>query len=535
MTDKTKQPESTKQRHKPKAEVPQEDRDEIVRLHKHYGTRGIARRVGWSRKIVRRVLREQGALKERKQPPQSSKLDQFRDTIESRVKKGLTTTRTLREIREQGYSGGRTILADHMQALRAKLALKPHKKVKRRFETRPGKEIQIDWSPYDLIIAGVLVSVHMLGCLLCSCRKLWVHVYRNERQPILLEGLASAFEYFDGCTQRVVLDNMATAVLGRYGADGNPIWHPRFLDFAKHYGFEPFACRVRDPDRKGKKEKSFRLVWDDFLKGSEFESLDDLNQRAKLWLDHTPEVANLRKHGTTGLVPNEAWLSERDLLIRLPHERFPAYEQSIRVVDNDSTLSVGGKKYTVPSTLANRSVAVRLYAEHFEVLDSHERVQFSRRYVPQSDPRKLIIDETHYATSSPRQGRGGWGRLDEALLKRFPTLAPLVSGLWLRMKGLTPVHIRALLRLAESYGEDAFLQAALRAQEYRRFDAHAVRRILERENQLLEQSPVAPLGGVGPLLLGEVEPGSLDDYGRLDTEESSNETDDDDSEDNHGS
>jgi hypothetical protein len=26
----------------------------------------------------------------------------------------------------------------------------------------------------------------------------------------------------------VVLDNMATAVLGRWGPNGQPVWHPRF-------------------------------------------------------------------------------------------------------------------------------------------------------------------------------------------------------------------------------------------------------------------------------------------------------------------
>src|SRR3972149_6543948 len=147
------------------------------------------------------------------------------------------------EIRAQGYSGARSILARKVRILQQKLALAPTKTVKRRFETRPGEEMQIDWSPYRIPIAGVLRTVHALGCLLCASRKLWVHFYRDERQPTLLEGLASSFEYFQGCTLRLVLDNMATAVLGRYGADGKPLWHPRFLDFARHYGFDPFACQ----------------------------------------------------------------------------------------------------------------------------------------------------------------------------------------------------------------------------------------------------------------------------------------------------
>ena len=233
----------------------QETRSEIVRLYAFYGTRQIAPRVGCSRKIVRRVLGEQGSLAPPKSTAKASKLDSFRETIEQKVAKELTVSRILREIREQGYSGGRSILAQHVRTLRAKKGLRPHKTVKRRFETRPGEEMQIDWSPFYVLIAGVITVVHVLGCLLCASRKLWVYAYRNERQPTLLEALASAFEYFRGCCLRLVLDNMATAVLAHNGPDGKPIWHPRFLDFARHYGFEPFACAVRDADRKGKKKK----------------------------------------------------------------------------------------------------------------------------------------------------------------------------------------------------------------------------------------------------------------------------------------
>jgi hypothetical protein len=346
-----------------------------------------------------------------------------------------------------------------------------------------------------------------------------VHFYRNERQSTLLEALASAFEYFRGCAWRVVLDNMATAVLGRWGPEGKVIWHPRFLDFARHYGFTPFACAVKDPDRKGKKERNFRYLWEDFLKGSEFESLEDLNARALIWLDQLPEAGNQRVHGTTRVVPNEAWLSERELLIQLPEKRFPVFEQSVRLVDQDCTISVDGTPYTVPSSLACRSVAVHLFAEHFELLDSRQRLLYSRRYVPEADKGKLAIDPTHYATlKGRRSGAGGSGRLDEAFQKRFPSLAPFLQGLQLKMRNLAPVHIRALLRLAESYGEPAFLFAVDRAQSYHRFDARAVERILERHFPLSDQSPVAPLGGVGSLLIGEVSSGSLEDYRCLDSQ-----------------
>lgn len=50
-------------------EIPAEIRSEIVRLHGSYGTRQIAARLGESRKIVRRVLQEEGCLQPQRADP----------------------------------------------------------------------------------------------------------------------------------------------------------------------------------------------------------------------------------------------------------------------------------------------------------------------------------------------------------------------------------------------------------------------------------------------------------------------------------
>jgi len=525
--------------------IPQETVDEILRLNDMYSARQISPRVELSRKLVGRVLEEHGLSSSARnpRPPQSaqdvSKLDPFRQLVEKRVRDRLTTTRILREIRQVGYQGGRTILGKYVRELRTQLTLEPNKSVKRRFETREAQELQIDWSPYLVEIGGRTVKIHMLGCLLAFSRKLYAYAFRDERQHTLLEGLACAFEYFDGAAARTVLDNMSTAVLGRIGPDRMPLWHPRFVDFTRHYGTEPFACRVRDPDRKGKGEKVFRLIEDDFLRGSQFASLDDLNEQLREWLDHTPGTGNLRVHGTTRSVPNEQFELERPFLIRLPEQRFAVHEQSVRVVDRDSTLSIRGTPYTVPVVLANRSVAVRLFAEHFEVLDPQGRIAFSRCYVAEQDKGRLVIDKTHYANlpRRPRNHSDGQ-RLDEAFLKRFADLQPLVDGIKRRMKSLYPIHLRALLRSCDQYGEEAFLLAARRAQDFHRFDALAVERILERAHpataaQVAATEPIAPISGHGPAAVGEVDCGTLESFAGLDAAKAT--TDPTSKEDPHGS
>jgi transposase len=500
-------------------EIPQKTREEIIALKKQgYGKRMIAPRVGLSSKDVARVLREEGLVP----PPGSptaSKLTPFLDELEKRVQQGLTTSRIFRELKELGYRGRRTILAERAAQMRTQLTLAPKTDVKRRFETDPGEETQIDFSPYSVRVGGRLVRVHAFAVLLCYSRKLYLRFFREERTSTVLEGLACAFEYFDGVTIRVVMDNMTQAVLGRVGKDRKVLWQPRLLDCARHYGFEPVACAVRDPDRKGKDEKVFRLVWDDFLKGTEFESWEDLERRGNVWLDQTPEVGNLRVHGTTRRVPNEVWENEeRARLIRLPETRFACAKDEVREVDRDSTLSISGTRYSVPEALANSSVAVRLFAHHFEVLDRHQHVAFSRRYAPDSQKGTVIIDPTHYATLPKRPKDAHPGHLDESFVRRFPGLSPLVDGLKRRFKTLAPIQLRALLRLCDRWGHDAFVAAASRAQGFHRFDASAIERILERDYPLPPEADPDPssLGGSGPALLGEVEAPSLDGYQQLD-------------------
>jgi hypothetical protein len=86
------------------------------------------------------------------------------------------------------------------------------------------------------------------------------------------------------------------------------------------------------------------------------------------------------------------------------------------------------------------------------------------------------------------------------------------------MKSLAHIHLKALWRLAETHGNAHFLAAATRAQDYRRYSAQAVGRILDRIDPLPAEPPL-PVDAAtrARATLGEVDPGSLDQYGHLDT------------------
>lgn len=507
---------------KTKKEIPESLKKQILHLAVHgYGSRKISLRASISRSLVRRVLEEVSPEERKANGANGSKLSAYSEIIDQKVLSGLTTTRILREIKDLGYSGGRTVLAELVARIRLDNGITKKPSIKRRFETVMAAEMQVDWSPYNVNINGKMVKIHILGVISGFSRKLFFAAFRNERQNTLLEGLSMAFEYFEGCALRVIFDNMTTAVLGRCGSDRQVIWNGALLDFSRHYAFTPFACSVRDPDRKGKQEKSFRLLEDDFIKGSSFASWDDLNSRLRTWLDQTAGVCNNRVHGTTGKVPNEEHLVEKSLFIRLPHERFPVYKDELRVADRDATISVEGIRYTIPAGYGNRNVVVRLYARHFEVFEKRGAIIFTSKYLDRTvSPARLVIDQTHYADLSrkPRNGEGYPG-MQRDFIRRFPKLAELVDGIKLRYKALVSIQLSALVRLAGDYGDEALLDAGLYALHHKRFSADSVRKILESRFPEKPDQLILPLDGRGAVMLGEVEESSLDEFAHLDSDE----------------
>jgi transposase len=530
-----KAPPTRKQRRKTRRmELTDELKEEIVRLHQiGFSLRKTAETTGLGRKVVSRVLTEKGLIENPQPRPRrkenASKLDPYKERIKEKMARHLTITRILRELTQEGYDGGRTILADYVRKNSA--APPPRKKVWRRFETAPAEEIQFDWSPYRVLLGGKKRAVYAFGAVLGFCRKMHIRFYMSDNETSLLEAHTHAFADFKGVTKRGVYDRMATVVLGTIGKDHRPLWHPRFIEFAGYYGFEPYLCKPRDPDRKGKDERIFWYLERDFLRGSEFESLEDLNHKVRLWLDN---VANCRLHGTTRRVPDEAWQEEKPFLIALPDSPYPACDEELRKVGPDAVISVKGTRYTIPAKLAHATACVRLFSEHFEVLDQKRQVAFSRRYATEADKGKLIIDTAHYQNVRPRSAipGGSVAALEDAFCTRFPSLESLALGIKKRMKGLAHIHLRTLFRLADRYGDEHFLNVAERVQSFHRFDAQAVKRILERDFPTTDDHlPLSsPLTAAARVIasLSEVDSGSLDDYAHLDnsnTNDKENEND----------
>jgi hypothetical protein len=191
---------------------------------------------------------------------------------------------------------------------------------------------------------------------------------------------------------------MKTAVIGEAG--GSIVYNRTLIDFARHYGFQPRACRPYRAKTKGKVERPYRYIREDFFLARSFRNLDDLNAQLRHWLD---TIANPRVHATTQRVVNEAFAEEKPHLRTLPLLPFRSLLKLERRVSHEGMVSVGGNLYSVPDATRKRIVEVHTLADEVQIFESgtliashpvlegrnQRRVALGHRKMPRiTDPRQ---------------------------------------------------------------------------------------------------------------------------------------------------
>lgn len=474
-----------------------EEHAELQRLRReHIPIRAIARRLGRDVKTIRRTLGRPP------QPPPPSKLTPYQALAKERFEAGLRSPRILRELRARGYTGGLTILKAYLQTLGPR---RPTRQTFRRFETGPGVEAQSDWSPYRVTIAHRETVVHAFAMVLGYSRRNFVACFRDERLPTLLWAHREAFRDHGGVCRRIAYDNQTAITLGRVG--GRPRWHPSFLAFAHHYGFEPAVGRPGHKERRGKVERPFRYFEEDFLRARTFASWDDLRAQVRQWLD---TVANVRVHGTTRRRVDEAYAEAQPCLIALPAVTYPAERRETRTVQKDGLVPIDGSYYPVPGQPAGQQVRVHIDPGRVQIFDVAGALVVTHSVPDQ--PTRLPTPSEPSGRHEPRLSRSAQ---QARFLARFPEAAAFLDGLTHRMTTLTPIHLHALARLAELYGEAAMREALAVATAYRNFNARAIERILARAHPTVVPEPALTSAAPRPEALGaldDVDPGSPQDY-----------------------
>ncbi|MDH7974965.1 IS21 family transposase [Sphingomonas sp. AR_OL41] len=328
----------------------------------------IARQVGIDRKTVRKyIARGLEVPTYGPRQPRDRVLDPWLDYLRARVDAypGLSAQRLLREISERGYTGGYSTVRDAVRAMRPAGGGRPYAV---RFETPPGQQAQVDFAQFRVRFTSAPNSVQIVwlfSMVLGFSRLIWGRFAQRQTMQTVLACHRAAFEAIGGVPREILYDRMKTAVLGE-DEDGRVIYNRTLGEFARHYGFLPKACRAYRPETKGKVERPFRYIREDFFLGGTFRDLDDLNLQFGNWLGG---VANPRVHASTGRVVNEAFAEEKPTLQLLPLIPFGAVLKLERRISHEGMVSVGGNYYSVPDATRRRVVEVHSLADEIRIFE----------------------------------------------------------------------------------------------------------------------------------------------------------------------
>jgi len=476
--------------------------------------RGIARALGIAPRTVKKILvREEVRRGEgesaldrelpRRRTPRASKLDVFDDKITAWLEQypDLTATRLLEKLAGEGFTGGYTIVREHLQAWHAAHASPP--RAFQRVETAPGHQGQFDWSPFELENGEI---ENVWSYTLSWSRGRSFASDDNQRQTTILRRLHGSFAELRGVPRESVTDTMAGVVDG--WECNQPILNIRFVDFAAYYRFAVHVSPRRYPPYKGKVERPFRYVDENFCNGRTFASREAFREGLRWWRD---THAMQRPHPVTGRTLAEMLDEERPYLQPLPRVAYDTRDVVQRHVDSTAHILYETNLYPVPEAHIGHLVYVCVSLDRLEVFDRgvHAIAELER-----------IPDGAGKIASSDRKRRG---RYDVTLLQdRFAAWGPVAEDFAtkLRRRKRTPgPELDHILKLQVCWSVDDIVAAIEHAAKYDAFDARAIERILEarfRPRRLAEQIADATRNQIRDAMRGHpIEQRALSSYETL--------------------
>jgi len=256
----------------------------------HLSINEIQRRTSLSRNTIKKWLKTpsdgtikyQRAKKPGKLTPFESRLLLALEADARRPKKDRCTALMLfKEILNEGYTGGYTIVCDFVRNWRNQGSQSKAAYVPLKFAL--GEAFQFDWSEEWLVIGGIHRKVLAAHTKLCASRAFMLSGYPSQSHEMLFDAHTRAFTAFGGIPKRGIYDNMKTAV-DKVSKGNGRVVNTRFFAITAHYLFDPDFCNVASGWEKGVVEKNVqdmrRRIWSE-AKQQPFSSFDDLNK----WLE----------------------------------------------------------------------------------------------------------------------------------------------------------------------------------------------------------------------------------------------------------
>ena len=413
---------------------------------------------------------------QRKSPRRASKLDPFKVQIVRMLEAHpYTAAQIFQRLVEDDFDGGYTIVKEYVRKVRP-----PKIKAFLKLSFAPGECAQVDWGSYGSVAVGeTRRRLSFFVMVLCYCRMMYVEFTVSQTMEHFLGCHQNAFEWFGAVPGKVMVDNLKSAVLERIvGKD--PVFNPKYLDFANHHGFTIVPCAVGKGNEKGRVESGVGYVKKNFLAGLDIPDFNALKPAVIHWLN---TVANVRVHGETGKRPVDRFDRERQSMTQLPPYPYDIATISQVRASRQFRVAVDGNRYSVPAEYAGVQLTLKTYPDRLciyhreKLITRHVRIYDRKKDVELPDHPKALLAQRRKAK-------------DQKIFMRFLSLSDKADAYYrqLEQRRMNPLHhIRQIVALSEIYGDQAVQRVMEDAFAFKAFSCEYIANLLEQHIRKLPE------------------------------------------------
>jgi transposase len=454
---------------------------QIKDLHDNQGLNAvqIAATLSLDPRTVAYWLRQE-RFRPRKAAPRTSKLDPFKAQIVQMLEKyPYSAAQVFQRLREQGFDGGYSLVKAYVRTVRPQ-----RQSAFLTLAFAPGECAQVDWGSFGSVPVGQTSRrLSFFVMVLCYSRMLYVEFTVSQTMEHFLACHQHALEFFGGVPQKVMVDNLKSAVLKRALGQA-PVFNPKYAAFAEHYGFRIVPCNVGKGNEKGRVENAVGYVKKNFLAGLDISDFSVLAPAATHWLD---TVANVRLHGETRQKPTDLWQRDKSSLHALPLHPFDIATVSQVRASRQFRITLDTNRYSVPAHFAGHALTLKTYPDR---LCLYHQDKLIARHIRSYDRYGDFEDPDHPKPLLEQRKKAR----DHTFFMRFLALSPQAEFYYrqLEQRRLTPHHhVRKIVALSDIYGQQAVARAMADAVEYQAFAADYIANLLEQRARVTpEASPL---------------------------------------------
>jgi len=358
-------------------------------------------------------------------------------------------------------------------------------------EHKAGDKLFVDFSGKKLFLTDPKTvkksEVEVFVAILGASQLTYVEATESQQQADWIRANENALWYMEGVPQAIVPDCLKTGVTkwNRYDPDINP----GYADFARHYGTTILPARPDRPQDKALAENAVKIAYSRIfapLRDRDFYSLRELNRAIKQKLeDHNNRCFQRLSMSRRQLFEE----IERSALKPLPLNKYELRSfRTVKVQFNYHVyLSCDKHYYSVPWHYRGKQVKI-VYSDLFvEIYHDNIRIAFHQRDRSENKyttfPEHMPPNHRYYHDWNPekiKRWAGGKGSSVRELVERILESKAHPEQAYKVCLGI--------INLSKKYGERRVNRACKRALEFHYYSYKAVKNILEKGLDRIEES-----------------------------------------------